>query len=85
MSLALTQNLNNIFFSEDDIHEKPYDELLAEVQTFITENHAKEVTAEGEEAEDDRRAEGVSRGVQELRRGRRAGEVHLRHRRLRLA
>lgn len=51
MSLALTQNLNNIFFSEDDIHEKPYDELLAEVQTYITDNHAKEVTAEGEEAE----------------------------------
>lgn len=49
--MALTQNLNNIFFSEDDIHEKPYDELLTDVQTFITDNHAREVTANGSNAE----------------------------------
>lgn len=45
--MAQTQDLNDIFFSEDDIREIPYDELLTAVQNDITAHHAKEVSAGG--------------------------------------
>ncbi len=42
-------NLNDIFWGQQ-ASEKPYDELLDEMQTYISENHAKEVSAGGTEA-----------------------------------
>ncbi len=44
-----SSKLNEIFWGENST-EKPYDELLDEVQKHISDNHAKEVSAGGNEA-----------------------------------
>ncbi len=42
-------NLNDIFWGQQTT-EKPYDELLEEVQKYISDNHAKDVSAGGSDA-----------------------------------
>ena len=37
--------LNNIFFSESQAKDKPYEELLSEIQKFITEKHSAAITS----------------------------------------
>jgi len=44
-------NLNDIFWGQHTA-ERPYDELLDEVQKYVSDNHAKEVSSGGDDAPD---------------------------------